>query len=396
MQRCRDLEQLEARLTCLERVEATHHSKLTSHVHNLHAEIVDCEMLLTAAGLPDRSGARDGPLVPCASRLDDLAGEVEAHSSTLGALTDHLRQLQESFRAQQASLAEAEAERRGLASELYHLRADLGEAGTGDLLCQLAKDVFSTIPAALAGHELLIAEATAQAATVAGGFRPIAAADLLGRMLSCESKVQQVLSLAVQLPEMDKALHDLQDRVVSDLTLAAGRLSAVECRSDRLLVRATAVEAGLSVASSRLGTVNVAKLGEAHVALTGASDTMRRDLSLLQAAQQEMTDVLSTLAAAPPCVEASPPPGVDAVTAARIAPHLVLLFVPRLVQHLMPVLCSSIQEGLAPVFARLCSLEAATAAGEPVAPGRALEEDSDMPIYDDGQGSSGDDDINWM
>ena len=111
------------------------------------------------------------------------------------------------------------------------------------------------------------------ASELAGGVRPLAAADVLGRLRDCESRVCQVQGYAARIPAMDKAYQDLQGRIVHDWTRLESRIQDVETGQSEAAMRMGTVsvvklgsrvkdlETGLFEAAKRMGTVSVAKLG---------------------------------------------------------------------------------------------------------------------------------------
>ena len=73
---------LESRLELLASVSETHHHKLSKHVDNLHAEIVDCESILVSLGGPCRLGPRPPRRGSADSALAaSMSDEVEKLSS---------------------------------------------------------------------------------------------------------------------------------------------------------------------------------------------------------------------------------------------------------------------------------------------------------------------------
>ena len=83
------------RLDILEATERTHSMRMEARVSNLLNEIKDCEMLLMAEGLADRTGSRGGPLRSSSTLLGDLAAKVADQQALILALTEQGRHLSE-------------------------------------------------------------------------------------------------------------------------------------------------------------------------------------------------------------------------------------------------------------------------------------------------------------
>jgi len=374
----------------LSKLERTHSMQIHAHVENLAQEIKDCEMLLAAHGLEDRQGSRDSPTTVAVDKFEE-------HGRLINCLIQQWRETGTAVLQSREDADEAARERRGLAVEVYRLRAERSDHDVDDLLCQLSKDVFVKLPEALAGHELLLAEATSRAAEAAGGLRPLAAADLLGRMLSCEAQSRQASAVAAQLPGLDDAMHDLQKRVVADISGATQRLSAAELLQVRLVDRLRDAETGLAEAAKRMGTVSVGLLGrhvealsmqvaglEARVPSEGDSlhVNVMKDLKELSGKLSAIESRLGGLVGMEQLCRLLP--GTVATGIAQAMP----LMLPDLVRELVPAITAEVLAALPRRFATAPEHEEELGQGEGFKDenGKAEEEE---------EGEEGDDGIAW-
>ena len=272
------------RLASIEQVERTHSMQIHAHVENFAQEIQDCELMLVADGLADRAGPRDGPMSRLSPALNALIKQVEDHSQHIETLADQCRKFGTTVaKDEDAAWACALLEGRALEREAAileireRLRMDSGAAADDDLLCQLAKDVFVKIPEALAGHEALLMEATSRVADLGGAFRPLAAADLIGRMTACELLARQAETVSSQPPS---GFQDIVDQGAIKLTR-----------------RLKEVESGMAEAARRLGTANVVKLGDIVSEMYGSLAGLSGLAARVSAAEARADDLAKEVAA---------------------------------------------------------------------------------------------------